>query len=132
MGSKSINPEKLRLDAIIGNNIRFQRKLHNIARDELSEIMGLTSSHLGLIERGERGTTSINMLKLSKIFNVPADYFFTPHDMHGEPENEDCDKSAAANRKKIASLLTLVDDSALKFVVDTLKGVIDITSPKSD
>ena len=126
MAKISKNQDKLYLDEIIGINIRLQRRAHNITREELSEMMGLSNSHLGLIERGERGTTAINMQKLTKIFNIPADYFFVPRDIDDNLiDNEEA--SAKANRKKIASLANLLEDSSLKFVVDTLKGVITLT-----
>jgi len=119
--------DKRSLDTIIGNNVRLQRMAHNLSMAELSKRMEITYSHLGLIERGERGTTSINLRKLSKIFNVTIDSFFVPLDVRVGAVEDTGDPLAAANRKKVQSLMTCVDDSALDFVVNTIKGVIDLT-----
>jgi len=127
MAKTPVNLNKLNLDIIIGRNIRLLREAHHFTREELSETLGISPSHLGLIERGERGTTSVNMLKVSKLFNKPANYFFVPRDKEGEPVDDKGNAYAATKRRKIKSLLTLVEDSSLNFVISMLQGVIGLT-----
>ncbi|MCL2527683.1 MAG: helix-turn-helix domain-containing protein [Defluviitaleaceae bacterium] len=115
--------EKDRLDEIIGKNIRLERESRRLSRDELAEMMELTSSHMGLIERGERGATAVTLSKLSKSFDIPIDHLFASPKAGGLSVREGNDEPQA-NRKKVQSLITCLDDIELEFVIHTIKGII--------
>jgi len=115
--------EKDRLDEIIGKNIRLERESRRLSRDELAEMMDLTSSHMGLIERGERGATAVTLSKLSKAFDIPIDHLFTSPKPGGLSVREEADVPSP-NRKKVQSLMTCLNETELEFVVHTIKGVI--------
>ena len=117
--------EKDRLDVMIGNNIRVEREARNLTRDELAEMMELTTSHMGLIERGERGATAVTMSKLSKVFDIPIDHLFENPKRGGISIKEtDANPTHMAGVKKINSLLTNLDTEGLDFIIHTIKGVI--------
>jgi len=120
--------EKDRLDEIIGKNIRLERDARKLSRDELAEIMELTTSHMGLIERGERGATAVTLSKLSKTFDIPIDHFFTNPKRGGLSVREGNDSGLQASRKKIHSLITRLSETELDFVVHAIKGVIAMTN----
>ena len=113
--------EKDRLDEIIGKNIRLERDSRRLSRDELAEMMDLTSSHMGLIERGERGATAVTLSKLSKAFDIPIDNLFTSPKPGGLSVREEKNSPQA---KKIQSLMTCLNETELEFIVHTIKGVI--------
>jgi len=113
--------EKDRLDEIIGRNIRLERDARRLSRDELAEMMDLTSSHMGLIERGERGATAVTLSKLSKAFDIPIDNLFTSPKPGGMSVREE---KSSPQAKKIQSLMTCLNEIELEFVVHTIKGVI--------
>jgi len=113
--------EKDRLDEIIGKNIRLERESRRLSRDELAEMMDLTSSHMGLIERGERGATAVTLSKLSKAFDIPIDNLFASTKPGGLSVKEEKNSPQA---KKIQSLMTCLNETELEFVVHTIKGVI--------
>ena len=108
---------KQKLRKIIGENIRNQRKLRNLSTDELAELMGLSPGFIGLIERGERGATTHNIMKLSEIFNVPVDTFITAGT--GEPKKT----SVVTKRERIGSLIVDLNDHELEFVISTIKSL---------
>lgn len=58
---------------IIGTNIRFKRKEYNLTIEDLSEILDIAPGFLGLIERGQRGTSIVNLAKISDFFGVTLD-----------------------------------------------------------
>jgi len=58
----------------IGKRIRRLRLANGLSVDELSTLLGLTPGFLGLIERGQRGTSIASYIKLSNIFKVSLDY----------------------------------------------------------
>ena len=115
---------KLRVDSIIGNNIKSERILRRMSRDELAEIMGLTVSHMGLIERGVRGATAVTLEKLSQVFDVPIDTFYAEPGAHKLTLREDGNDRQNISRKKIASLLTRLTDEEHEFVIHIIKGLI--------
>ena len=64
------------LRSIMGDNVRKVRVAHRLIRNELSKLLGITPNALDLIERGDRGVTAANLLKLSEVFNVPMEIFY--------------------------------------------------------
>ena len=114
--------EKDRLDVIIGKNIRLERESRKLSRDELAEMMELTSSHMGLIERGERGATAVTLSRLSKAFDIPIDHLFSSPKKGGLSVRGD--KDLGANSKKIHSLITCLNEAELEFIIHAIKGII--------
>ncbi|MDR0273710.1 MAG: helix-turn-helix domain-containing protein [Clostridiales bacterium] len=114
---------KGRLDKTIGQNIRKERELHKMTREELAEALDLTISHMGLIERGERGATAVTLEKLSRVFNLQIDTLFA------EPEpafsvREDGGSNVAFIRRKITTLLTRLDERETEIVLHLVSGII--------
>ena len=64
------------LDGIIGRNIKAERLSRGMTRNEFAKIFGLTLSHVGLIERGERGPNRMLLMKMSQFFGRPIGSFF--------------------------------------------------------
>jgi len=104
------------LSELIGHNIRMQRIARKMTIDDLADLLKLTPGFVGLIERGMRGTSSRNLLKLSEIFNVSIDSLFSKGNNDTSSEDEDYQK------KKIMSLITDFSEDELEFVIQTLKG----------
>jgi len=80
-----ISKEQLR--CIIGENIRQERLVRDLTIDELSELLDLTPSFLGLIERGSRGTTPLCLLKISEVLGLPIDHFFRHNQKQGNDKH---------------------------------------------
>jgi len=98
--------QKDRLDRVIGKNIRSEREMRRMSREELAETLDLTVSHMGLIERGERGATAVTLEKLASVYGVKIDELFSDSkDLAG---GEGGDESAA-NRRKIMTLVARLD-----------------------
>jgi len=64
------------LRPIMGDNVRKVRIAHRLIKNELPKLLGITPNALDLIERGNRGVTPANLLKLSEIFNTPMEIFY--------------------------------------------------------
>ena len=120
--------EKERLDEIIGKNIRLEREARKLTRDELAEMMELTTSHMGLIERGERGATAVTLSKISRAFDIPIDHLFASPKKGGLSVREGETSVAEQKSKKVQSLITCLDDPALDFLVHTIKGIITLSN----
>ena len=112
---------KDRIDAIVGNNIRLEREARRFSRDELAEMMGLTSSSLGLIERGERGATAVNLSKLSVVLDIPVDRLFnSTHDKGGAVNKNDLNPYYG----QLKALATCITGDDLEFLVYVAKGIV--------
>lgn len=70
----------------IGMRIRSERKRANITIAELSEILDISISYMGLVERGERCLSILKLVMLADFFKVSIDYLV--HGMNSYPELE--------------------------------------------
>ena len=61
----------------IGKRIKELRLSRGISQDALAEMLDISVSHMGILERGGRGLTLPNCVLLCNIFNVSADYIAT-------------------------------------------------------
>ena len=65
---------------IIGENIRKLRTANGLSINELAGLVKVTPGFLGLIERGKRGTTISNLIKISDMLKVSVDYLLQDAD----------------------------------------------------
>ncbi len=112
---------------IVGSNIRFERQKRNLTIDELSEILDIAPGFLGLIERGQRGTSIKNLCKIADFFSLSLDHLITC------PLGEKVVKEEPALDKKksvISTYLNSMNEAELDFFISTLKGFKKYTSTK--
>jgi len=128
--SQSSKMEKINLDEIIGTNIRMERIEREFSRDELAEMLDLTTSHMGLIERGERGATAVTLSKLSRVLGIPIDSLFKPRNVAAL--NEDRDDAKSNLHKKISTLLVTLDEKELSFIAHVAQGLNKIAPLKDE
>ena len=119
--------EKARLDSIIGKNMRREREYRNLTRDELAEMIDLTPSHLGLIERGDRGATAVTLSRLSRVLDISIDDLFAASKLVGYSVQEEFTRGPTENQRKIASLTACLSDYEVEFVIHIIKGMISLS-----
>ena len=126
MDRAKAHDDKTRLDDVIGRNIRKERIARKLSRDDFAAIIDLTSSHLGLIERGERGATNVTLERCAKAFNISIDSLFV-----GDGNVKEAKTGAVQNssRKKILTLLSGLTDNELEFLSHTVKGMSILRRP---
>jgi transcriptional regulator with XRE-family HTH domain len=59
---------------IFGERLRQLRLEAGLQQKELGEQLGLSNNAIGMMERGNRGTTIEKVVLLAKFFHVSADY----------------------------------------------------------
>ena len=121
---------KERLRIIIGENIRNYRTNRNISTDELAEMLELTAGFVGLIERGQRGTTPSTLFKLADIFGVSIDSFFYRTEDNSTKNSENTKEQV--RREKITSFISDFSDVELDFVISVVKSLRALNRSKSD
>ena len=83
MENTGIFKEEKELYTIIGKHIRYYRKLYSLNKKEmtqeaLAELANVSTSLIGNLEskKTTQGISIYNLYKISKILNVPIEYFF--------------------------------------------------------
>ena len=107
---------KRQLDVILGTNIREARILRGLSVDELAGLLGFTSGALGLMERGERGATTLTLSKLAIIFDKPVGDFF-------KPSQEEPMEEIQMRRKKVLSLISDFSNEDVSLITYIIRGV---------
>lgn len=109
---------------IIGANIRYERQLRSLTIEELAEILGLAPGFLGLIERGQRGTTIKNLVKMADFFSITLDTLITRRfsalgQDAGMPPIE-------LKRRSAIDLIKSLNEYELDYIILCLKGLIKL------
>ena len=71
--------EENELEKVIGSNVRKLRKKRGLTVQKLAELIGVASSTIYSIERGERKLKLQNLQFLAKYFNKDVDWFSKYH-----------------------------------------------------
>jgi len=98
----------------IGENIRAARKSKNLTIDMLSELIGISSSFLGTLERGESSLSVETLIGTCKVLGVSADSILFDQDKLQLPYTSD-------KKDTIATLLSSSTDDELSFLIDYIK-----------
>ena len=115
---------------IIGANIRYERLLRNFTLEDLSYFLDISPSALGLIERGNRGTTIKNLCNIADFFSITVDELIK-RDVLGICETVD----RTSEEKKLAAVETLqknLTDNELDFVTYFIKELVRFRKEEKD
>jgi len=120
---------KLSIDKIVGRNIRNKRTYRQLSREEMAELIDLTVSHLGLIERGERGATLVVLSKIAKLFDVPMGDFLIENNKEENKSNTE-ESSIDAARKKYEIMSTQLTEAELVFATHVIQEIVVLRNSK--
>ena len=101
---------------VIGENVKRMRLNCDLSIDELAEYLGLSPGFLGSIERGQRGLTHYNLIKMSILMNKPTDAILG---ITKEPFK--FEKPCA--QEKVAVLANALTAHELDFVASTMRNI---------
>lgn len=96
---------------ILGARIREERTKRGLTIEELSELIDVSPSFLGLVERAERGLGFDKVFRLAKCLSVSIDSLVTNGDSSSELNRTD----------KLAALVSNLNDRDFEFVVEMVK-----------
>lgn len=101
----------------IGNRIRQEREALELTRDQLAELLGISSYYLGQLERGERQMSLPVLVKISEKLHVSLDYLVLGKDSY---EHQ--------NTTEIDALLKKCSKKELELVKKLIKTVLPYTN----
>ena len=116
---------KQEIRTVIGQNIRNERIARRLTVDELSEMLDLTPGFVGLIERGQRGTASTVLYKLSEIFDMPIDAFFRINIISSTSDDKPA-YNTVIQKEKIASFISRFNEKQLEFVIAVIREMSEV------
>ena len=113
--------DKEQLRKFLGANIKRQRLMRKLSLDEFAELLSITPGFIGLVERGQRGVTSHNLLKIAEIFGISIDSLF--YGVDGINGDNIFVKETQKQHEKISCLTTGFTIDELNLVVNFIKGL---------
>ena len=87
----------------IGKRVKIARIKADLTQEKLSELVGVSPTHLSNIENGRAGLTIPNLIKLHQILECPISSFFV--DIEGEKEADNSSDITLENVMELARLL---------------------------
>lgn len=98
----------------VATRLRALRKQHRLTIERLAEMVNVSTSFIGLIEKGESGVSLENLYKLSQVYNCSLDYLVT-----GEKTENDENELVA----QLSTAFYGYNDKELNFVADLARFV---------
>ncbi len=109
---------------IIGANIRYERKKRDLTIEELSDILAIAPGFLGLIERGQRGTSIKNLCRIADFFSLTLDELIT---RYVEEEHDQVEEKPPTQKEQkrlsAESYIKNLNHAELDFFISILKNL---------
>lgn len=113
---KSDDVKKIRKQ--VGRNVKQLRIEHGITANELAKALNITVPFLGLVERGSRGASNYNVIRLAEIFGISTDeIYFGAKNISTTTHNE-------LLYKKLSVLLRQLPDERLEDLIKIVKALM--------
>ena len=109
---------------IIGSNIRYERKRRGLTIDDFAKVIGMAPGFLGLIERGQRGTSVKNMVAIAEFFDISLDDLITKDFSNGGADMKDMENTRSAKaRRALKSLVSSLTEDEIVFITSVIKSM---------
>lgn len=109
---------------IIGSNIRYERKRRGLTIDDFAKVIGMAPGFLGLIERGQRGTSVKNMVAIAEFFDISLDDLITKDLSNGGADMKDMENTRSAKaRRALKSLVSSLTEDEIVFITSVIKSM---------
>ena len=109
---------------IIGSNIRYERKRRGLTIDDFAKVIGMAPGFLGLIERGQRGTSVKNMVAIAEFFDISLDDLITKDLSNGGADMKDMENTRSAKaRRALRSLDSSLTEDEIVFITSVIKSM---------
>ena len=109
---------------IIGSNIRYERKRRGLTIDDFAKVIGMAPGFLGLIERGQRGTSVKKMVAIAEFFDISLDDLITKDLSNGGADMKDMENTRSAKaRRALKSLVSSLTEDEIVFITSVIKSM---------
>jgi transcriptional regulator with XRE-family HTH domain len=121
------------VDAHVGNRVRLRRQLIGMSQEKLGELLGITFQQVQKYEKGSNRVSASRLHMMSKVLNVPIQFFFEglhdPDEASGFREGDGhaaVDVCATPESVQLAKIMADINNPAhRKMLVSIAKAVAD-------
>ena len=101
----------------IGSNIRYERKLRGLTIDDFAKVIGMAPGFVGLIERGQRGTSIANMVRIADFFDITLD------ELIGKVSTPKGVNRIEKDRRALISMISTMADDKVQILAANAKAL---------
>lgn len=98
----------------LGNRIRSERKKLNLTQEQLAELINVSTTYVGLVERGERSITLSKLIQVANSLGVSVDYLLT----------DSVSANASSQEKLLLQLFASANDEEKNMILEMAKLII--------
>ena len=106
---------------IIGSNIRYERRLRGLTIDDFAKVIGMAPGFVGLIERGQRGTSIANMVRIAEFFEITLDELITKDLAQGKVSTPKSVNKIEKDRKALISMINTMPNDKVQILAANAK-----------
>ena len=134
MPKKQANP----IDVQVGNRVRIRRMLIGMSQERLGDLLGLTFQQVQKYEKGVNRIGAGRLYEVSRILNVPVDFFYEGIADTGHPGASEQDGapimefiSSGEGLQLSMAFMKIRDVKVRKRVLDLVKSLAEEEEQKS-
>lgn len=94
----------------LGMKIRQERLKRDFTQEQLSELCGISSSYIGIIERGDKKLSIETLVKIATILDVSIDYLLS----------DSLQLSADTRIQQISSIVSNLESNDINMIIDVV------------
>ena len=125
MAKKQANP----IDIQVGNRVRIRRMLIGMSQEKLGDLLGLTFQQVQKYEKGVNRIGAGRLFEVSRILNVPVDFFYEGVSVAGQPESDGAPVmefvSSGEGLQLALAFMKIKDAKVRKRMLDLVKSLAD-------
>lgn len=107
----------------IGSNIRYERKLRGLTIDDFAKVIGMAPGFVGLIERGQRGTSIANMVRIAEFFDITLDELITKDLAEGKVSTPKGVNRVEKDRRALISMISTMANDKVQILAANAKAL---------
>ena len=108
----------------LGSKLRMRRLALGLTQTKVAQAINVTFQQIQKYEKGTNGISSLRIMQLGKILNVPVMYFFEdyPEYMESVKQNKDNTREDDLNYSFLAKLFSTLSDKQKEKILQILKN----------
>ena len=108
----------------LGSKLRMRRLALGLTQTKVAQAINVTFQQIQKYEKGTNGISSLRIMQLGKILNVPVIYFFEDYPEYSESVNniKDNTREDDLNYSFLAKLFSTLSDKQKEKILQVLKN----------
>lgn len=99
----------------LGKRIREERKKSNLTQEQLAELINVSTTYVGFIERGERSITLDKLVNIATALGISVDYLL----------RDSVTVNSSAQEKLLLKLFSSANSQQKDFILEMIKLILN-------